>query len=245
MYKLFEIKTKLGGDFIVLATSITNAADALNNAVEKSNKYNNINYSNNFTIKNIELISEEIEFDNNNDGHINLNDTYKKLIVSTQVRQKIELPETKYFDIAKAKELVSKGFKVSNLNFSSSEYIQNIDGNLCDEDGEYVIDGAHINDAVYFWENSPHYEWYIYHDDCDWYDNTNNHNVQPHTFDKRTAMKLMIDGKKVTHKSFDDDEYVTCDKDMSIVNDGGWTIKDFWLDRNQSKFQNGWMLFKE
>lgn len=64
--------------------------------------------------------------------------------------------------------------------------------------------------------------------------------------DKFQAIQLMIKGQKITHKSFTSEEWMTIDiEDGMILLDDGvkCSNKDFWRDRMNEFWEEGYSLF--
>lgn len=62
---------------------------------------------------------------------------------------------------------------------------------------------------------------------------------------KEEAIEHMLDGTKVTHKYFSDDEWVTIKNGLILLEDGiTCTSNDFWKYRQSDFYNNGWELFK-
>ena len=62
---------------------------------------------------------------------------------------------------------------------------------------------------------------------------------------KEGAIKAMSEGKKVRHKYFSKDEWVTMNPDGSYLFEDGYSVSPslFWLDRQDSWWKDGWELF--
>ena len=63
--------------------------------------------------------------------------------------------------------------------------------------------------------------------------------------DKAEAIQQMKLGKKLTHRYFSDDEWVTIDKHGQILLEDGVTCSqyEFWNHRKQDWWNDGWSLF--
>jgi hypothetical protein len=61
---------------------------------------------------------------------------------------------------------------------------------------------------------------------------------------KQQAIQEMMLGKKVTHRYFSPDEYITMDKGLIYTEEGYSTTADlFWEDRQGKEWENDWSLF--
>lgn len=64
---------------------------------------------------------------------------------------------------------------------------------------------------------------------------------------KEEAIKAMIENKKVTHRYFDDGEYIqlTADHQNILFEDGNRiSASIFWSDRIGSHWNNGWDIYE-
>lgn len=63
---------------------------------------------------------------------------------------------------------------------------------------------------------------------------------------KSEAIGHMQNGKKITHRLFSDEEYITM-KDDQIVDENGYKFDpdEFWEERTGEHFQDGWELYNE
>jgi len=58
------------------------------------------------------------------------------------------------------------------------------------------------------------------------------------------AIKAIQEGKRLTHRHFSPEEWVTCDGDYYKFEDGGKCPKDeFWGLRTGLPWEDGWSLF--
>lgn len=57
---------------------------------------------------------------------------------------------------------------------------------------------------------------------------------------------MQNDGAKVTHKYFDDDEWMTINESEKIVfeDDCSCTQKDFWATRTDEEWQQDWSIYE-
>ena len=64
---------------------------------------------------------------------------------------------------------------------------------------------------------------------------------------KEEAIQEMKQGKKVSHRYFDDNEWMTIDEDgMYLLEDGArCTPLEFWLYRPGDYWKDGYFLFEE
>jgi hypothetical protein len=63
---------------------------------------------------------------------------------------------------------------------------------------------------------------------------------------KQEAITAMREGKKVTHRYFTSDEWITLNGYM-IVTEEGYSIPEhaFWKDRQSPSFEDGWSIYYE
>jgi hypothetical protein len=62
------------------------------------------------------------------------------------------------------------------------------------------------------------------------------------------AYRAMIDGKKVTHKYFDDNQYIFMIGQNIYTEDNcsmGTIHDDFWRMRKTESFNDGWEIYKQ
>ena len=63
---------------------------------------------------------------------------------------------------------------------------------------------------------------------------------------KQEAIAHMKEGKKITHRYFSDDEWMTMEGNMVILEDGvKCTSEMFWSDRNDNSWSDGYALFSD
>lgn len=67
---------------------------------------------------------------------------------------------------------------------------------------------------------------------------------------KQEAIHAMQEGKKVTHRYFTPDEWMTMKDDMMVLEDGvihgiTCTPEEFWKYRTDSRWDDGYELFNE
>lgn len=62
---------------------------------------------------------------------------------------------------------------------------------------------------------------------------------------KQQAIEAMREGKKITHRYFSPEEYITI-KDNKIVTEEGYRCSqmEFWAYRTSKEFETGWYLFE-
>lgn len=58
---------------------------------------------------------------------------------------------------------------------------------------------------------------------------------------KLEAIAAMQEGKKVKHRYFSDDEFITM-KYGAIIDENGYTLRDFWLYRKTFDWESGWEI---
>lgn len=62
---------------------------------------------------------------------------------------------------------------------------------------------------------------------------------------KEEAIQAMLKGKKVTHKYFNDDEYMFMEDDLFVFDDGmKLTQKEFWLSNRGFEWLTDWDYYK-
>lgn len=61
---------------------------------------------------------------------------------------------------------------------------------------------------------------------------------------KEEAIKAMSEGKKVRHRYFSKDEWVTINSDGNYLFEDGYSASPelFWFDRQDSYWDNGWEI---
>lgn len=63
---------------------------------------------------------------------------------------------------------------------------------------------------------------------------------------KYEAIKMMEQGRKMTHVYFSPDEWVTMDNGLMLFEDGCKTTpRLFWMDRTGERWETGWNVFNE
>lgn len=79
--------------------------------------------------------------------------------------------------------------------------------------------------------------------------NDNTENMEPLYYDslsKQEAIRLMKRGKKITHRLFGSDEWITMRGNMILLEDGvKCHASDFWELRNKPVWNNGYYVFEE
>lgn len=62
---------------------------------------------------------------------------------------------------------------------------------------------------------------------------------------KAEAMVLMMEGKKVTHRFFSKDEYITMNKEGFIIDENNYKLDpvEFWHYRTGKDWFDGWELY--
>jgi len=61
---------------------------------------------------------------------------------------------------------------------------------------------------------------------------------------KQEAIQMMIKGKKVTHRYFSPNEWITVDKGKFLFEDGvKCSFNEFWADRRQQFWETDWEIF--
>ena len=68
-------------------------------------------------------------------------------------------------------------------------------------------------------------------------------------FTMEEILQLMIDGYRVTHRYFTDNEYIYMEA-QNIFDESGYDFgtvnEEFWIHKlNNEKFQNGWLIYSE
>lgn len=61
---------------------------------------------------------------------------------------------------------------------------------------------------------------------------------------KAEAIQAMADGKKVSHRYFESDEYIYT-ADGEVYDEGDIMLSDFWKWRTRKVWDGGWYIFKE
>ena len=64
---------------------------------------------------------------------------------------------------------------------------------------------------------------------------------------RKEAKEAMKNGKKLTHRYFKADEWITINARNEIITELGYKISPvmFWLRRNSEAFDKDWSIFKE
>lgn len=58
---------------------------------------------------------------------------------------------------------------------------------------------------------------------------------------KAEAIAAMREGKKVRHRYFSDDEYITV-KNFELIDEKGYHLRDFWLYRKTHDWESDWSV---
>lgn len=67
-------------------------------------------------------------------------------------------------------------------------------------------------------------------------------------FTKEQAIAMMIQGQRMTHRYFEDDEFVSCNENGSIYYLSGLhahPAEEFWQYRKYPEWEKGWRKFEE
>ena len=63
---------------------------------------------------------------------------------------------------------------------------------------------------------------------------------------KAEAIQAMLEGKRVTHKYFTPEEWVSMEDGMIVTEDGyNFDPDEFWMRRFGTIFDENWKIFKE
>ena len=53
----------------------------------------------------------------------------------------------------------------------------------------------------------------------------------------------MLEGKKVRHRFFSDEEYLCIESD-TLIDENGYVMRDFWKFRTSDDWDSGWEIFE-